>query len=147
MQSESVRFVENLWESVDRSGTRPASRADLLTVLSNLQYILIRASLNETVHEVQISDVSMDTAVEQQTGQRVVDDVEICMCPEGYRGTSCEVSISNFLICASYFTCGVCTLPTGITLLKSRTRNKIRKINFVLSAESTKIYLNNICIV
>lgn len=85
-------MIEEKWQSVDRTGTRPASRADLLTVLSNLQYILIRASLLETVYEVQISDVSLDTAVQQQTGQRMVLDVEVCMCPEGYRGTSCEVS-------------------------------------------------------
>lgn len=98
LQPESVRFIEIEWQSVDRNGPRPASRADLLTVLSDLQYILIRASLNETVHEVQISDVSLDTAVQQQTGQKLVDDVEVCVCPVGYRGTSCEVSIAIVLI-------------------------------------------------
>lgn len=91
-QPDSARFVESEWQSVDRTGTRPASRADLLTVLSDLQYILIRASLKETVYEVLISDVSLDTAVQQQTGQRAVDDVEVCRCPPGYSGTSCEVS-------------------------------------------------------
>lgn len=91
-QPESVKFVESEWQSVGRTGPRPASHADLLTVLSNLQYILVRASLKETVDEVQISDVSLDTAVPQETGQRSVDEVEVCRCPEGYRGTSCEVS-------------------------------------------------------
>lgn len=95
-QTDTVRFVESEWQSVERSGTRPASRADLLTVLSNLQYILIRASLKETVYEVQISDVSLDTAVQQETGQKVVEEVEVCRCPEGYRGTSCEVGQEFF---------------------------------------------------
>lgn len=95
-EPETVKFVESEWQSVERTGTRPASRADLLTVLSNLQYILIRASLKETVYEVLISDVSLDTAVQQQTGQRTVDEVEVCRCPEGYRGTSCEVSQGVF---------------------------------------------------
>lgn len=54
--------------------------------------ILIRATLKEGVSEVALSDVSLDTAVQQQTGQEIVNDVELCRCPEGYTGTSCEVT-------------------------------------------------------
>ncbi|XP_037037177.1 basement membrane-specific heparan sulfate proteoglycan core protein isoform X11 [Bradysia coprophila] len=94
--ADSVRLIESEWQSVERSGTRPASRSDLLTVLSDLQYILIRASLKETVYEVQISDVSLDTAVQQQTGQSAVEAVEVCRCPAGYSGTSCETCTQNY---------------------------------------------------
>lgn len=91
-KTTSARFKETEWQSLDRGGPRIASRADLLTVLSNLEAILIRATLKEGVSVAHLSDVALDTAVQQQTGQETVGDVEICRCPEGYTGTSCEVS-------------------------------------------------------
>lgn len=84
-------FKESHWQSIDQGGPRVASRADLLTVLSNLEAILVRASLREGLSQVHLSDVALDTAVQQNTGQSAVSDVEICRCPEGYSGTSCEV--------------------------------------------------------
>lgn len=87
-----ARLKETEWRSIDNAGPRIASRADLLTVLSNLEMILVRATLKEGVSQVHFSDVALDTAVQQHTGQSLVSDVEICRCPEGYTGTSCEVS-------------------------------------------------------
>lgn len=86
-------MVESEWQSVNRNGPAPATHADLNTVLSKLESILIRASLRQSVRATSISDVSMDTAVRTQTGQPAVNDIEVCSCPAGYRGTSCEVSI------------------------------------------------------
>lgn len=88
-----ARFKETEWRNIDHTGSRIASRADLLTVLSNVEAILIRATLNEGVSLAQLSDVTLDTAVQQQTGLDAVTDVEICRCPEGYTGTSCEVNM------------------------------------------------------
>lgn len=90
-----ARMKETEWQFIDRNGPRIATRADLLTVLSNLEAILIRATLKEGISEASLSDVALDTAVQQHTGQTTVSDVEICRCPEGYTGTSCEVSIQN----------------------------------------------------
>lgn len=92
LQPVAVKFVENEWLNTDRSGSRAVSRADLLTVLSNLQSVLVRATLRHSVSQTFISDVSMDTAVKQQTQQPIVEDIESCVCPSGYRGTSCEVN-------------------------------------------------------
>lgn len=90
--TSEVRLVESEWQSTDRNnGLRPASRADLLTVLSDLQSILVRATLREEVSLAYISDILLDTAVQQQTAVPA-DNVEKCHCPAGYRGTSCEVS-------------------------------------------------------
>ncbi|KAL0852381.1 hypothetical protein ABMA28_000578 [Loxostege sticticalis] len=69
----------------------PASRANFLSVLRSLKRVLVRATLVQNIESSSIADVSMDTATEmndpafpQATG------VEICRCPEGYSGTSCE---------------------------------------------------------
>ncbi|XP_055304959.1 basement membrane-specific heparan sulfate proteoglycan core protein isoform X6 [Sitodiplosis mosellana] len=85
-----AHIKESDWQSIDQGGPRVASRADLLTVLSNLETVLVRATLKEGVSQVHLSDVVLDTAVPQNTGQIPVNDVEICRCPEGYTGTSCE---------------------------------------------------------
>lgn len=91
-QVTTVRLRETEWQSSERTGPKIASRAELLTVLSNLESILIRATTREGASVAHISDISLDTAVQQNTGQSIVRDVEICRCPEGYTGASCEVS-------------------------------------------------------
>lgn len=88
----TARLRETEWQTSERSGPKIASRAELLTALSNLESILIRATVREGVSTAHISDISLDTAVQQNTGQQSVSDVEICRCPEGYTGSSCEVS-------------------------------------------------------
>lgn len=85
-----VPLEESEWQSQNRNGPRPASRSDLLTVLSNVDSILIRASLRSYTSESKISDIILETAVRQQTSAGLVDDIEVCRCPAGYRGTSCE---------------------------------------------------------
>lgn len=90
-QSNVVPLVEGEWQNADRTGLHPASRADLITVLSKLDSILVRATLKESVSQTSISDVFLETAVQQNTRQRTADEVEECVCPPGYRGTSCEV--------------------------------------------------------
>lgn len=86
----SVPFLESSWQTQNRNGPRPASRADLLTVLSNVETIMVRASLRSYTSESRISDISLDTSVRQQTAQGQVSDIEVCRCPPGYHGSSCE---------------------------------------------------------
>ncbi|XP_031624790.1 basement membrane proteoglycan-like isoform X2 [Contarinia nasturtii] len=83
-------FKESDWQSINEGGSKVASRADLLIVLSNLEAILVRATLKEGTSLVSLSDVALDTAVQQNTDQDLVRDIEICRCPEGYTGSSCE---------------------------------------------------------
>ena len=85
-------LVENVWRRLDHvAGQRPASRADILKILSNVEAILVRASYSSQMRTTYISDVSLDTAVPQYTGQGLVTEVENCRCPPGYQGTSCEL--------------------------------------------------------
>jgi hypothetical protein len=87
-----VPLVENFWRRLDQvAGQKVASRADLLTVFSDIEAILVRASHSSQMRSTYISDVSLDTAVPQYTEQGLVTEVENCHCPPGYRGTSCEV--------------------------------------------------------
>ncbi|PNF14537.1 hypothetical protein B7P43_G15031, partial [Cryptotermes secundus] len=93
----SIPLVENVWRRLDQvAGQKVASRADLLTVLSDVEAILVRASLSSQTRSTYISDVSLDTAVPQYTEQGLVTEVENCHCPPGYRGTSCELCSTGY---------------------------------------------------
>lgn len=98
-----AHLKETDWQSIDQGGPRVASRADFLTVLSNLEGILVRATLHEGTSRVHLSDITLDTAVPQNTGHPLTGDVEICRCPEGYTGTSCEVCIAKRRFVGKHF--------------------------------------------
>lgn len=85
-----VPLIESHWQTQNRNGPRPATRADLLTVLANVENILVRASLRSYTTESRISDIILETAVKQRTSNGRVGDIEVCRCPSGYRGSSCE---------------------------------------------------------
>ncbi|XP_076631096.1 terribly reduced optic lobes isoform X1 [Colletes latitarsis] len=86
----SVPLRESEWKRLSMEGLRVASRIDLMTVLSNLEAILVRASHSERMTATYISDISLDTAVEHVTGHKRAVQVEVCRCSPGYVGTSCE---------------------------------------------------------
>ncbi|KAF5283747.1 hypothetical protein FQR65_LT02641 [Abscondita terminalis] len=87
----------NGWSRIDyRQGPRPASREDFLIALANIQNIFVRATFGPATTAAYISDISLDTAVEQYTGQSKARDVEVCRCPPGYRGTSCESCATGY---------------------------------------------------
>ncbi|XP_076180736.1 terribly reduced optic lobes isoform X6 [Ptiloglossa arizonensis] len=86
----SVQLRESEWKRLATHGPHVASRVDLMTVLSNLEAILVRASHSERMLATYISDISLDTAVEHLTGNSRAVQVEVCRCLTGYVGTSCE---------------------------------------------------------
>ncbi|XP_044579347.1 basement membrane-specific heparan sulfate proteoglycan core protein isoform X6 [Cotesia glomerata] len=86
----TVPLRETEWRRLSTEGPKSASRSDLMVVLSNLETILVRASYSEGMIDSFISDISLDTAVENPTGNRRATQVEACRCPQGYSGTSCE---------------------------------------------------------
>ncbi|KAL7036766.1 hypothetical protein ACKWTF_008935 [Chironomus riparius] len=95
-ETYTVSLLESEFQTTTRGGPRPATRADILTVLSNVDSILIRASVRSYTSESRISDIILDTAVRQPTGSGRTSDVEVCRCPPGYRGTSCEQCDAKF---------------------------------------------------
>ncbi|XP_076481708.1 terribly reduced optic lobes isoform X5 [Bombus vancouverensis nearcticus] len=92
----SVPFRESEWKRLTTEGPRVSSRTDLMTVLSNLEAILVRATHSEGMRATYISDISLDTAVEHPTGNRRAVQVEVCRCPTGYVGTSCESCATGY---------------------------------------------------
>ncbi|KAJ8950523.1 hypothetical protein NQ318_015267 [Aromia moschata] len=85
------------WYRSDREqGPKPASREDILIVLANIDSILIRAAQSSDTGTAYLSDITLDTAVEQYTGKPKATSVEVCRCPPGYRGTSCESCASGY---------------------------------------------------
>ncbi|XP_039152495.1 basement membrane-specific heparan sulfate proteoglycan core protein isoform X13 [Drosophila simulans] len=79
------------WTRQDRESARPASRSDFMTVLSDLQHILIRATPKVPTQRTSIGNVILESAVTTKTpGATHASDIELCQCPSGYTGTSCE---------------------------------------------------------
>lgn len=73
-----------------------ATRHDILTVLSNIESILIRATLQEDSTAVSIGDIILGTAVTTNSGSARTSDIEVCQCPDGYTGNSCETCAPMF---------------------------------------------------
>ena len=72
-------------------GSQP-SREQFLTILSNIDAILIRATHNTEMSSFTLRNLEMEVAVPRVTGLRPAPEVENCVCPEGYTGLSCQVS-------------------------------------------------------
>lgn len=87
----SAHLVEKGWRRLISSGPQPASRSEFMKVLSSIEAILIRAIHASQTNRTYLSDVSLDTAIETETSNERSTTVEICRCPVGYSGTSCEV--------------------------------------------------------
>uniref|UniRef100_A0A182NMJ9 Basement membrane-specific heparan sulfate proteoglycan core protein n=1 Tax=Anopheles dirus TaxID=7168 RepID=A0A182NMJ9_9DIPT len=89
VETFAVQLIERKWTVANRRNSYPASRSDLMTVLSNLDHILIRATTKERTHVSRLSDIALGTAIPTRT-YVAAEEVEMCRCPPGYRGTSCE---------------------------------------------------------
>ena len=85
-----ITLYETGW-FIRRGNTQiPATREDFLRVLSNIDSILVRATVAQNMATASLSRVNMDIAVPQMTGGPLVQGAEECRCPPGYRGFSCE---------------------------------------------------------
>ncbi|XP_046397627.1 basement membrane-specific heparan sulfate proteoglycan core protein-like isoform X3 [Ischnura elegans] len=97
----SVPLFESEWRHLDQSVPRPASRADLMTVLIKLEAILVRATFSSDTEYTYLSDVSMDSSVVgryQPSSLTTANDIEKCYCPPGYEGTSCESCAQGYYL-------------------------------------------------
>ncbi|XP_067402830.1 laminin subunit alpha-2 isoform X3 [Emydura macquarii macquarii] len=69
----------------------PVSKREFMTVLANIKRLLIRATYSYGMDAIyRLSGVSLETADRYSTGRKVASAVEVCQCPPGYSGTSCE---------------------------------------------------------
>ncbi|XP_076784087.1 laminin subunit alpha-2 isoform X1 [Arvicanthis niloticus] len=91
----SEEHVEELTlkeESFTMHGTHlPVSRKDFMIVLAKLERILIQITYNLGMDAIfRLSAVNLESAVPYPTDRSIATAVEICQCPPGYSGSSCE---------------------------------------------------------
>ncbi|KAJ8258098.1 hypothetical protein GJAV_G00193140 [Gymnothorax javanicus] len=82
-----VAFKEEHWRRPDGM---PATREHLMMVLADLDDILIRASYYTDMLSASISDIRMEVSVPNYSGLAQALEVELCRCPPGYQGLSCQ---------------------------------------------------------
>ncbi|XP_015413308.1 PREDICTED: laminin subunit alpha-2 isoform X1 [Myotis davidii] len=69
----------------------PVSRKEFMTVLVDLKRILIQITDSLGVDAIyRLSSVGLDSAVPYHTDGGFASAVEVCQCPPGYTGSSCE---------------------------------------------------------
>ncbi|KAL3869382.1 hypothetical protein ACJMK2_042067 [Sinanodonta woodiana] len=83
------------------------TREQFMTVLVNLRALHIRASYYSFVQEIRLSEVELDIATENGTGERALS-VEQCACPSSYQGTSCESCAHSHYRARNYPFLGTC---------------------------------------
>jgi hypothetical protein len=86
----TVKISEDNFKHTDNN--RGIQRDEFLKLLTNVEVIAIKASLHDPQHNARLSKVSLEHAERPQrpTGRNVASSVEICECPVGYTGNSCE---------------------------------------------------------
>uniref|UniRef100_A0A8D2D8T9 Laminin subunit alpha-2 n=1 Tax=Sciurus vulgaris TaxID=55149 RepID=A0A8D2D8T9_SCIVU len=79
-------------ESFTIHGTNfPVSRKDFMMVLVNLKSLLIQITYNFGMDAIfRLSSVNLESAVPYPTDGSMATAVEVCQCPPGYSGSSCE---------------------------------------------------------
>ncbi|XP_028288319.1 laminin subunit alpha-1 [Parambassis ranga] len=90
----SIKLTEHKWKYFNSVSQKAVSHADFMSVLSDVQYIIIKASYGTRMQQSRISNVTMETAVEFENDSEVRGGVarliESCVCPPGYTGLSCQ---------------------------------------------------------
>ncbi|XP_063299217.1 laminin subunit alpha-2 isoform X3 [Pelobates fuscus] len=67
------------------------NRRDFLMVLANIKKLLIRATYSHHLQATyRLSSVTLELADQSSSGGNRAYAVELCQCPPGYSGTSCE---------------------------------------------------------
>ncbi|XP_067337909.1 laminin subunit alpha-2 isoform X2 [Channa argus] len=76
---------------------QPISRRDFLSVLASVTRVMVRASYSTEFSAVyRLHSFSMEVANPATRGEKTASAVEMCSCPPGYAGTSCEMCIPGF---------------------------------------------------
>ncbi|XDV48183.1 hypothetical protein PO909_017644 [Leuciscus waleckii] len=92
---QEVPLTEHKWKYFNSVSDEAVSHADFLSVLSNVEYVIIKASYGSGLQQSRISNISMEVSLDAEdvpegTEGEVARLVEACECPLGYAGLSCQ---------------------------------------------------------
>lgn len=89
---EHISIFQLKEELFTKYGTNyPVNRKEFMTVLANLKRLLIQITYNIEMDAIfRISSVNLESAVPYPTDGSIASAVEVCQCPPGYTGSSCE---------------------------------------------------------
>ncbi|KAK2859738.1 hypothetical protein Q5P01_004358 [Channa striata] len=97
-----IKMTEHKWRYFNSVSEKPVTRADFMSVLSNVEYVMIKASYGTRLQQSRISNITMETAMalELKEGSEVIWGmarlIESCVCPAGYTGLSCQECAAGF---------------------------------------------------
>uniref|UniRef100_A0AAY4DW82 Basement membrane-specific heparan sulfate proteoglycan core protein n=1 Tax=Denticeps clupeoides TaxID=299321 RepID=A0AAY4DW82_9TELE len=87
----------------------PVSRRDLMMVLTNVNQLLLKATYSNeqaimiatvimefSTSVLRLGSVSVEVASDSAVGALKATAVEMCVCPHGYSGTSCETCVPGY---------------------------------------------------
>ncbi|XP_042555133.1 laminin subunit alpha-1 [Dipodomys spectabilis] len=92
-QDRVVAMHENFWKYFNSVSEKPVTRSDFMSVLSNIEYILIKASYGHGLQQSRISNISMEVgrkAGDLHPRGESASGLESCVCPPGTTGFSCQ---------------------------------------------------------
>ncbi|XP_071052422.1 basement membrane-specific heparan sulfate proteoglycan core protein isoform X15 [Onthophagus taurus] len=90
-----IRYFPGEWFIRNQYGQDiPAKREEIMMVLANIDFILIKLQYVEGHIDTTLDNIGMDSA--GPTGQDDAVFVEECRCPVGYSGLSCELCAPGY---------------------------------------------------
>ncbi|XP_038603188.1 laminin subunit alpha-1 [Tachyglossus aculeatus] len=88
-----IDMKEHIWKYFNSVSEKPVTRSDFMAVISNIEYILIKASYGQGLQQSRISNISMTIGVkaeESHSERETAHLIESCRCPAGFAGLSCQ---------------------------------------------------------
>ncbi|KAM6217502.1 laminin subunit alpha-1 [Rhynchocyon petersi] len=92
-QEQEVEMKENFWKYFNSVSEKPVTRSDFMSVLSNIEYILIKASYGQGLQQSRISGISLEVGRKADglhPSGALASLLESCLCPPGTAGFSCQ---------------------------------------------------------